>query len=174
MSRARTEEDIPVQSARKADHSSRSLQKAETRRRLSRKAGRLFILIGVPAVALLAAFLVYSHNPNLESRYYLPCFFHKLTGLYCPGCGNTRALYALLHLDFSGMLNNNALFPFLAVLLMWLAAGEYLKLLFGKRILWVPRKISPVVLAVMVLAVVAFTILRNLPIFPFSFLAPDA
>ena len=174
MSRSEKEADIPVQSARKADHSSRSLRQAETRRRFSRKAGRLFILIGVPAVALLAAFLVYSHNPNLESRYYLPCFFHKLTGLYCPGCGNTRALYALLHLDFSGMLNNNALFPFLAVLLIWLTAGEYLKLLFGKRILWVPGKISPVVLAVMVLAVIAFTILRNLPIFPFSLLAPDA
>ena len=26
-----------------------------------------------------------------------PCLFHLVTGAYCPGCGGTRALLALLH-----------------------------------------------------------------------------
>lgn len=26
----------------------------------------------------------------------IPCFFDTVLGLYCPGCGGTRALYALL------------------------------------------------------------------------------
>ena len=26
-----------------------------------------------------------------------PCYFYQLTGLYCPGCGGTRAVSALLH-----------------------------------------------------------------------------
>lgn len=28
---------------------------------------------------------------------YVPCLFHTFTGLYCPGCGGTRAVSALLH-----------------------------------------------------------------------------
>lgn len=29
-----------------------------------------------------------------------PCPFHALTGLYCPGCGGTRAVWYLLHGHF--------------------------------------------------------------------------
>lgn len=30
-----------------------------------------------------------------------PCLFHQITGYYCPGCGITRAIIALLHGDFA-------------------------------------------------------------------------
>jgi hypothetical protein len=50
--------------------------------------------------------------------------------------------------------------------------GEYLRLLIGKRILWIPQRISPVAIAAAVLVIAAFTILRNLPFYPFSWLAP--
>ncbi|MBO4327280.1 MAG: DUF2752 domain-containing protein [Clostridia bacterium] len=32
----------------------------------------------------------------------LKCTFHEITGLYCPGCGGTRSLLRLLHLDIIG------------------------------------------------------------------------
>ena len=41
----------------------------------------------------------------------LPCPFHVLTGLYCPGCGNSRALHALLHLHPTEALRYNYLMP---------------------------------------------------------------
>ena len=41
----------------------------------------------------------------------VPCVFNLITGLNCPGCGNTRAVMSMLRLDFRGMLHYNLMFP---------------------------------------------------------------
>ena len=41
----------------------------------------------------------------------LPCLFQVVTGLYCPGCGNSRALLALAQLRFGEALQYNYLMP---------------------------------------------------------------
>lgn len=48
-----------------------------------------------------------------------PCIFHKATGLYCPGCGGTRALLALLsgHPVLSFLYH--PLVDYLAAVLLW-------------------------------------------------------
>jgi len=138
----------------------------------ARRMGRLFVLIGTPLLAAAGFLYVFMFNPGSQSRLFIPCPVNATTGLYCPGCGNTRALHALVHLDFIGMLNYNLLFPFVFVILGWLLTGEYLHLLMGRRILWLPKRVSPVIIALACVAVVAFTILRNVPVYPFTILAP--
>ena len=78
------------------------------------------------------------------------CHIHRLTGLFCPGCGTTRALRALLHGDFALSLRQNLL---LLPGFVWLAALTLIK---GNKLfnglLWGG------------IAIIAlFTLLRNLP-----------
>lgn len=51
-----------------------------------------WILIG----GILLAGLVLWLLPQHVEKYCLPCIIHRVTGLYCPGCGGTRAVVSLL------------------------------------------------------------------------------
>ncbi|SDA24182.1 Protein of unknown function [Ruminococcus sp. YE71] len=54
----------------------------------------------------------------------LPCIFHKLTGLKCPGCGNTHALHCLATGRFREALGHNAMMPLEAAFAVWLAVAS--------------------------------------------------
>ncbi|MBR3629234.1 MAG: DUF2752 domain-containing protein [Oscillospiraceae bacterium] len=51
----------------------------------------------------------------------LECPFHVLTGLYCPGCGNSRALHAMAQLHFAEALRLNYLMPLEAAFVLYAA-----------------------------------------------------
>jgi hypothetical protein len=57
----------------------------------------------------------------LQSGLRIPCPVYTLTGLQCPGCGNTRATLALLRLDFQSVLRYNLLYPLEMLYLLWVA-----------------------------------------------------
>lgn len=59
------------------------------------------------------------------------CVFHKLTRLRCPGCGMTRALYHVLHLNFPAALRENA-FVFVLPVPVYMALVEMLRHAFPK------------------------------------------
>ncbi|MCI8516940.1 MAG: DUF2752 domain-containing protein [Hungatella sp.] len=52
-----------------------------------------------------------------------PCLFHALTGLYCPGCGGTRAVGYLLHGDLIKSLQYHPLPVCMATAALIRAAG---------------------------------------------------
>ena len=136
------------------------------------RVGRMFVLVASPLAVILGGFYIYIFDPSQKPQFFVPCAFYESTGYFCPGCGNTRALHALLHLQPLDMINHNLLFPFLFFAISWLLVGEYINLLLGRRVLWLPKKF-PVWLSVLALLLVGlFLVLRNLPFAPFNWLAP--
>lgn len=77
-------------------------------------------------IIISGLFLVYRYNP--ENCWWMPkCPFYTLTGLQCPSCGNTRALHALLHGNFSEAMAYNAMAPVLVglfVVISWLSLAK--------------------------------------------------
>ena len=59
----------------------------------------IFAAIVLGAAALGAMAVIFFFDP-VKNNFYPVCQFHRLTGLNCPGCGATRALFALLHGHF--------------------------------------------------------------------------
>ena len=94
-----------------------------------------------------------------QLRWLPQCYFYRFTGLLCPGCGTTRALFALAHGDPAGAIANNViLFPALGLsAAMLLFPGRFRQ-----------KNLGFVILAV----IAAYWILRNLPFSPFIYLAP--
>ena len=69
----------------------------------------------------------------------IPCIFQLITGLNCPGCGNTRATMALLTLDFPAMLSYNLMYPFQILYLLHVYVICCKRYLQGERFSYYPR-----------------------------------
>ena len=46
--------------------------------------------------AVVSAVVLYHYGPGM-CAWWPGCTFYRVTGWYCPGCGMTRAMHALLH-----------------------------------------------------------------------------
>jgi hypothetical protein len=125
-----------------------------------------FAGIVLSVVALGVGTMIYFFNPTTHA-FYPVCQFHRLTGLNCPGCGATRAFYALLHGQFSTALRDNALFIF-ALLAALIYGGRFcLKKMHGQPAgeMFSAQWLWPALAVAFV-----FSVLRNLP--AFAFLSP--
>ncbi len=118
---------------------------------------KLGIILFAGAAACVVVLMFPPGSPRTK---WLPkCLFHEWTGLYCPGCGGTRALYALLHGELKTSLHDNLLLIPVGLT----AAALIVRPRIGLR--------RPVAIAILVI-VVGFTVLRNIPCAPFTAIAP--
>lgn len=118
------------------------------------------------------AFAVVLHVADPSEPASFPvCPFYAITGLYCPGCGTLRCLHALLHLDLRSALDYNALTVLFVPMLVvaWLSVGfagirGRHPPLVGTAPRWAGRALG--------IGFGLFWILRNVPVEPFSWMAP--
>lgn len=123
-------------------------------------------LLAAACAGVAAVWLLRTFDPNVAGSFFPPCPFHEITGLFCPGCGITRALHALAHFDLWRALAMNALVvSSLPLLLLMVLQG------------FTPRALLPAAASRVLFdgrwwigALVLFGVVRNLP--GFEWLAP--
>lgn len=130
------------------------------------------ILTAAIILPVILLYFYYAHYSATDSIWINECTLHRFTGLECPGCGGQRSLHLLLHGEILQALHYNAFFvialPFLAyfyymaIRVYVLGQKEYLKSFIFRP--WFGISL--------IVFVVLFFILRNIPIFPFTYLAP--
>lgn len=102
-------------------------------------AKRLTILI--PFIAIILYYI--SDDVRLLMNTYLPpCLIFSNFHVYCPACGNTRSVTALLHGDILSSLRFNIV-PIILIVFAALAYIELVSFSFGKKTFHLlPRKLS--------------------------------
>ncbi|HJB46016.1 MAG TPA: DUF2752 domain-containing protein [Candidatus Mediterraneibacter surreyensis] len=129
---------------------------------------RIALALCAGAAAAVGALYLYHHDPY---SYPLPCLFYLLTGLYCPGCGAGRACYSILHLRFADAFCYNPLMTVLLPLIgIYIVVRGLDWVITGRN--HVDSKISVRFLVAILTAVIVYGVLRNIPAFPFTLLAP--
>ena len=122
--------------------------------------------LGVAVLAAAAVGVVAVVDPN-EAGHYPTCPFLAVTGHWCPGCGSLRAVHALAHGDVGTALGLNLLTVLAVVPLVVIWARWLLRTRTGAR----RSTVAPALLLWgLLVVVVAFGVLRNLP--AFGWLAP--
>ncbi|HEX6852744.1 MAG TPA: DUF2752 domain-containing protein [Candidatus Polarisedimenticolaceae bacterium] len=122
---------------------------------------------GLAVAATLALVAIACVDPA-QARWFPACPLHAATGLFCPGCGATRALHALAHGDPARALAFNPLLILALPVLVPLAADEAWRVATGRA--WLRTRV-PTWAGFTILAVLcAYGVLRNVP--GFEWLGP--
>jgi hypothetical protein len=155
----------------------RAVAESTARRTIGRArfSGRRWIALqAIVVFALIAAALplLYANDPAAGGAF-PPCVFHQLTGLHCPGCGTLRAVHQLLRGNFMAAMRLNPLAMFMLPLFLVVIALDRVSVWRGAAIQWHrPRWVPAAWRWGVVILIVAFGILRNVPTWPFTLLAP--
>ena len=133
--------------------------------RLSQRAAYLCLaLLGAAGLAV-----VYFIDPRNAGTYPI-CPFFGLTGCYCPGCGTLRSLHQLLHGNLGSALGYNPLtvlsLPF--IVYSFVAAAARAFGLPAPRAVFVHHRL----IWALFWGVIAFWVLRNIPVELLTALAP--
>ena len=136
----------------------------------SRRLVRGALLLLAAAAVAGGIFVLVTVKPT-DASFYPKCQLHSLTGLHCPGCGTTRAVHALLNGRLEQALAHNPL-----ALIILPVLGYHL--FFSLHSWWTgrPRPPSPrwmrIGHKVLVVLLLLFLVLRNIPVYPLTLLAP--
>ncbi len=125
---------------------------------INRRSARRYLLFHAGLLLLLLLFPLYRAVASHVTQFVTGCVIHDRFFVYCPLCGGTRALDALLHFDLLAALRFNSFVAFAAVLAVVLDLIALARLLRGESRLLIFPNWAWIALAVLMLV---YAILRN-------------
>ena len=93
----------------------------------------------------------------------IPCPFHFITNLYCPGCGVTRMIKSILKLNFYQAFRYNQLLFILFPFFFFLIIDYIYSYIIKKKSIY--KKIPEIVWIIIIIFLIIFGVIRN--IFPY-------
>jgi len=123
---------------------------------------RKTIILIIPIILLIILGIYLNLVPENDFRLW-GCPFYTSTGLSCPGCGATRAVIAILTFRFIDALQYN-----FAIFILFFVVGFLYSFNIYKRIRFKQSlNISYVFIIFCASFLFGFTIIRNLPFYPY-------
>ena len=119
-------------------------------------------------LAAVASLVLFCFDPR-QYHFYPVCFFHKATGLLCPGCGALRGFHELLHGQLAAAFRLNPMLVVSLPFLLWFGVRYGLQ---AARNQPSSPALRPAWLWLILTAVLVVSVLRNLPGTPFALLRP--
>ena len=123
------------------------------------------IIILIVSLIILSLILLLMKQFNIG----IPCVYYQISGIYCPGCGMTRAMRSMLKLDLYQAFRYNVFSVILLPFIGLYAVGGIYGWLFNKSN-FMGNKIPSVIWIIFIIALLLYGILRNIP--QFAYLAP--
>lgn len=120
---------------------------------------RAIVKLRIVACASLAGAAILYWFPPEHYHFYPQCPIFQYLHVYCPGCGTTRALAALLHARIAEALHYNALVVLLVPVLLAYFGVAYWKAQRDEVFTW-PRVPAMGLTALLVMSA-AFGVIRN-------------
>lgn len=119
-------------------------------------------------ILIIAGVFIIFINP--AAGFFRPrCLFREITGYYCAGCGMSTGFHALLRWDIQGAMERN-------MLIVTLIPAALIYVFIRKYILSQDNKkrsgYDLFVIALFIIAVLGFTVCRNIPLPVFDILRP--
>jgi len=117
-----------------------------------------------------ALILVYALVNPSDVEFLPKCPFYFFTGFYCPGCGSQRATHQLLNFNILGVFQQNLMYVVGLFIVGYHLIIKGMNTFFNKNMynfIYHPK--TPFVL---LFFIIGFWILRNIPYYPFTLLAP--
>ena len=132
--------------------------------------GSMPLSLGAPLLVAASSTLVcaaiWVGDPTTPNGPLPVCPTKALLGIDCPGCGSLRMLYSLMHGNLLAAARFNALALLAVVLLVWAYLAWTYGRVVGRRIVsWQHLRWAP---AVAMTLTVAWFVVRNIPIAPFT------